>query len=279
MAKPPVAPEKTKEVAIVENSLPADYNLDSLVADAEEHNPRMDTGDIALPYIVVLQTNSPQVNPAKAQFIEGAQAGMLYNTVMDVVFNGRTEGMAVIPCAYERKFVEWVHRDQGGGWVAEHSIESDIMNHTRPDDKGKPRLPNGNVVVETAYHYILFKDPDTEAWGQGIMAMSSTFLKKNRKWNNMITTSKIPGTDKQAPRFLYAYQLTSVVETKGENSWFVPELKKIESPISLSLYNNAKAYAALVNQGKINRAPPPESGADQIDPETGEVMEKAKEVM
>ena len=37
--------------------------------------------DIAIPYINILQSNSPQLNPSKAEHVEGAKVGQFYNTV------------------------------------------------------------------------------------------------------------------------------------------------------------------------------------------------------
>ena len=37
--------------------------------------------DLAIPYINILQPNSPQVNKTKAEFIQGATAGQFFNTV------------------------------------------------------------------------------------------------------------------------------------------------------------------------------------------------------
>jgi hypothetical protein len=244
--------------------------MDELVADAAK-NPQLDSGDIALPYLYVLQTNNPQVNPAKEQFIPGATAGMIYNTVLNEVYEGRKEGIIVIPCAYERRLVEWVDRDAGGGWVRDWPLDSDIMTKTHLNAKNKPCLDNGNVIVETAYHYSLFQNPEEGQWSQCVIPMKSTFLKKNRKWNNIITTSKIPGTETTAPRYLYAYQLTTEVESKGENSWFVPDMKKIESPVEVALYRMAKKFAEMVNEGVIRRTVELPDG-DVIDSETGEVL-------
>ena len=259
-----VATTQGNAIKATEDQLPAGYDLDEMIKDAAS-NPQLTSSDVAIPYLVVLQTNSPQVNPAKSQFIEGASAGMFYNNVTNETYEGRKQGLIIVPCAYERKIMEWVHRDAGGGLVGEHALDSDIMSHAKLDEKNKPRLPNGNVLVETAYHYVIFQNPDTGSWSQAVLAFSSTFLKRNRKWNNLITTSKIPGTDHTAPRFLYAYNFTTEIESKGDNSWFVPDMAKIESPINLSLYNNAKKFAKMVTAGQVKVA------NEQVDPETGEI--------
>jgi hypothetical protein len=272
MAKAPAKTENTAVVTRAPAQLPAGYEGMDLAADAAHHNPEMTAQDVALPYIYVLQANSPQVNPGRSEYIEGAQASMFLNNVSGEVFDGRNDGFLFVPAYYERKLVEWVHRDNGGGWVADHAIDSGIMQKTRPDEKGKPRLQNGNVIVETAYHYGLMLNPDTEVWEQCVIAMKSTGLKANRKWNNAIITSKIPGTDVQAPRFLFAYNVKTKMETKGDNSWWNFDIDKVDEPVSVEVYKQAKDFAELVASGIVTRVAE-NLGDERVDPETGEIID------
>lgn len=265
-----------KDVAKVEESgLPAGMNIDDLIQDAEDLNPELDTGDIALPYIYVLQSNSPQANPGLPEYVEGAVASMFLNNVSAKAYEARENGVTFVPCFYERRYVEWVHRDNGGGWVADHDINSNIMANTRPDDKGKPRLPNGNVVVETAYHYGLMLDEDTSTWFQCVIPMKSTALKKNRSWNNDISENKIPGHDVKAPRFMFPYNLRTVLETKGDNSWWNFKITRHEEAVNADLYDACKKYAQLIKSGLLTRVV--EGGVTEegtpYDTETGEVLD------
>lgn len=272
MAKAPAKTDNTEIATKTVAQLPAGYEGMDLAADAAEHNPEMTSQDVALPYIYILQGLSPQVNPGRAEYVEGAQPSMFLNNVSGEVFDGRQTGFIFVPCYYERKYVEWVHRDNGGGWVGDHPISSDILSRTRPDDKGKPRLQNGNVIVETAYHYGLMMNPETDAWEQCVIALKSSGLKANRKWNNAIITSKIPGTEVQAPRFLFAYNVKSKMETKGENSWWSFVVDKFEEPVSVGIYKQAKEFAELVAAGVVTRVAE-NLGDDRVDPETGEIID------
>lgn len=274
MAKTPstIANKGTEVTTKTQAQLPAGYEGLDLTADAASHNPEMTSQDVALPYIYILQGLSPQVNPGRAEYVEGAQPSMFYNNVSGEVFDGRNEGFVFVPAYYERKLVEWVHRDNGGGWVGDHPTSSDILSKTLPDDKGKPRLPNGNIIVETAYHYGLMLNPDTEAWEQCVLAMKSSGLKTNRKWNNQIVTSKIPGTDAQAPRFLFAYNIKTKMESKGENSWWNYDVEKMDDPVTVDVYKQAKLFAELIAAGEVIRVAETLTG-DKVDPETGEIID------
>jgi hypothetical protein len=257
-------------VAEVRNTLPAGLNMDELLADAA-HNPQMSSDDVALPYLGVLQDLSPQLKRQRPEYIEGAQAGMFFNNVTGEVFEGETEGLMVVPCYYERRLVEWTPREAGGGWVGDYPSESDILKRTRPDDKGRPKLPNGNIIVETAYQYVLVFNPDRDAWEQAVIAMKSTMLKANRRWNNMIVTSTIPGTDRQAPRFLYPYNLKTVLETKNDQSWYNFVMVRHEEVVQPNVYQNAKRFAELCKAGVVRRVV--EVDGHNVDANTGEILD------
>lgn len=230
-------------------------DINQLKADSGAGVSGMDAGDIALPYISILQPMSPQVNAASSKYIEGAQAGQLFNTVSGEIYDGRTGGMLAISCAYERKYVEWIDRDKGGGWVGDHDIDSDILTFTELNEKNKPVLKtNGNFIIETAYHYSLFLNPIRETWFQGVLAMKSTHLRANRKWNNALVTTQIPGTDLLAPRWLYPYHLKTASEIKGQNSFWVPTLERADTMVSKRLYDMARNYCDMVNKGALTRA-------------------------
>src|SRR5688500_7171958 len=117
-----MAAEKGQQaVAVAKGNLPQGYDLEDIMADAGA-GQNMTAGDLRIPYSAVLQSNSPQVNPGHAKYSEGAQAGMFMNTATGEVFDGRKEGIVLIPCAYQRDYDEWKDRDgpEGGGFVASH---------------------------------------------------------------------------------------------------------------------------------------------------------------
>lgn len=260
--------------------LPAGYDMDELIKDAAL-NPKMDTADVALPFIALLQSNSPEVNPGHSSHIEGSQSSMFMNTVTRDIYDGRKDGLIIVPCYYERKLVEWIDRDKGGGWVADYPIDHHIRTTVSKNEKGRDVLPNGNFLVETAYQYILFMDPESGVWSQAVLGMKSTALKKNRQLNNSIVTSKVPGTDVQAPRFLFPYVMKTEFEQKGENSWWNYSFKKIEEPVQLEVYKAAKQFAQLVADGVLSRSTTAEAGVGEavdengrrFDTRTGEILD------
>jgi len=229
----------------------------------------MTMDDIGVPYLYVLQPLSPQCNPDSPTHVKGATAGMFMNSLSQEVFEGRETGLTVIPCAYERKYVEWVDRDQGGGWVADHEITSTVLSECKPDGRGRPVLGNGHLIVETAYHYVYMRNPTTGIWEELIIPMKSSFLKQSRRWNKQLTSTVIPGTDKVAPRWLYPYQLKTVKQQKDTYVWSNIITERHEQPVTKEQYLQAKKFAELFEQGSVVRSR--EVGTDE--PGSREVYE------
>jgi len=71
-------------------------------------------------------------------------------TVVEKIFAGRKEGITVVPCYYERKIMEWVRREDGGGLVGSYPAEDPIMQKAKPNDKNQMILPNGHQLMDTA---------------------------------------------------------------------------------------------------------------------------------
>src|SRR3954466_13627597 len=57
-----------------------------------------------IPFISILQGLSPQINPSKPEFIQGAQLGMLFNTATKALYP--MTGMTIIPVWREHQFTE-----------------------------------------------------------------------------------------------------------------------------------------------------------------------------
>lgn len=251
-----MATSKTQAVAPVnaEGQLPVGYDLQDIMADAGVGSADMGAGDLGIPYLTLLQPGSPQVKPGHAKYIEGARVNEWFNSATNEVFPGAID---FIPCAYERKYVQWHDQDiSDGGYVKDYPIDSDIMTRTRPNAKGQPSLPDEghDLIVETAYQYGMMFNPHSNRWDHVVMPLKSTGLKKNRRLNNLIAGATIPGTQLQAPRWLYSYSMKGVLESKGNNSWYLPEPEKNPEPVTAEAYQAGKKFNAQFQAGLVSRA-------------------------
>jgi len=86
----------------------ADAPLPANVFEEDKGKGLGDIGlkDLALPFLKVLAQLSPEVNKRDGKYVEGAEAGMIYNSVTGELYNG-VEGINVIPCYYKLEYLEW----------------------------------------------------------------------------------------------------------------------------------------------------------------------------
>ena len=146
----------------------------------------MGSEDFAMPFLRVLGQLSPEINKRDAKYVEGAEAGMIFNTVTKQTYDGE-KGLNVIPCGYKREYVEWSDRGEGtSAPVAIHPVSSGIIKEAKRGADFKDRLPNGNYLENTASYFVL-----TEDMGQALITMKSTQLKVSRSWNSMMNTIKL----------------------------------------------------------------------------------------
>ena len=233
---------------------------DDLLQDADDFQEDISAQDMALSYFSPLAGNSPQCQEGTDKYNEDARPGMIIDNVTQELIEGRTKGIQVIPCYHEKKIVEWVPRDQGGGWVAEHHINSGIEKKATKDSQGRLILDNGNQVVETAYLYaIILKGDDTIIPDWGVIPFKSTQLSKFRQLNTYKKKAVeiVNGRVLNLAPFAYKYNFTTAPESNTKGSWYgwkitpggllapVPELS------SNHIYQAAKAYAAAVKSGVV----------------------------
>lgn len=150
--------------------------------------------DLSVPFLSILQSNSPQVENKDP---EGAESGMLFNTVTRELIKG-DEGIVFLPCHKEGPiWVEWVPRTKGGGFVGMHEPESDAVKggtEIMHPETGKPtrKLRHGeNELIETFYVYGLLLDKEgKEPTGFAVVSFTSTKIKPYRDWITAMYTLK-----------------------------------------------------------------------------------------
>ena len=96
----------TKEVIKKEEGALA---INMFEADANGGAQNIEQEDLALPFLKVLGQLSPEINKKNGRYVEGAEPGMILNSVTKKLYDG-DKGINVIPCAYERKYLEWKPR-------------------------------------------------------------------------------------------------------------------------------------------------------------------------
>ena len=85
-----------------------------------------DSSEMQIPFVRIAQAMSPQLSKKKPEFIEGASQGDVYNTVTSQYWDGE-EGIVVIPCYQTTKYLEFIPREQGGGFQGEIPANDPVL--------------------------------------------------------------------------------------------------------------------------------------------------------
>lgn len=191
--------------------------------------------DRKLPMLVILQSNSPQVVESKGKL----WAGMIYNTVTKEA----VEEVFLVPAVTDQCVLQFVPRDDGGGFRGRHAPNAKIVVEAiaKNDGKavGKVPLPQPNdpktgkpqpthELVETFEVYaITYKGNDVT--GFCVIPFSSTKIKVYKGWNTQLAMFAPKLGDKQTkpgeiPMFAHRVKMTSVSETNAKGQFMVPVL-------------------------------------------------------
>ena len=208
----------------------------------------MGSEDFAMPFLRVLGQLSPETNKRDAKYIEGAEPGMIFNTVTKQTYDGE-KGLNIIPCGYKREYVEWSDRGEGtSAPVSIHPVSSGIIKEATRGADWKDRLPNGNYLENTASYFVMTEDLQV-----ALISMKSTQLKVSRTWNTMMNTIKLKGKDGlfTPAAYSHVYKLKTVQQSNDKGTWFGWNVSLVGPIQDKNLYETAKKFASSVATGKV----------------------------
>ena len=199
------------------------------------------TSSLALPILKLLQNGSGEAQKRNQNYVEGAEPGMLLNTVTKKLYDG-AKGIEVIPCHYKLEYQEWADFGTGSGRPENiYDANSDILSKTK-NEMGKDRLDNGNYILTVGQHYVLIRDGNSTE--NALISMSSSQGKISRKWNSMMMSISLDGKNGPytPPSFSHSYKLTTVLNSGKGNQWYGYNVVK-EGPVKdAALYERAKKF-------------------------------------
>jgi hypothetical protein len=204
---------KKKDLALV--------SKDILFEDQGSGAESIETQDLMIPRISILQSMSPQISKRDSQYVEGAEPGSIFNTVTRTAIDGE-QGITVLPIKYRRAYIEW--KTNRGGFVRDHGNNGSVLEQCEQDPTTFRHVTgDGNEIITTA-EYFLFVLDKTGGYETALLSMSGSQLKKSRRWNMMMTQLKLPKPDKTGdfnPAMFYTcYKLTTCPEENDLGSWF-----------------------------------------------------------
>jgi len=203
--------------------------------------------DVTIPRIDVLQDLSPQIKSAKPEYIEGAVAGTLFNTVTDELYG---ENVIFVPVFFRKEYVIWKDRKKGGGFRGSFpTMEAAVAEMQELEDA------QDCEILDTAQHFgiIVHEDGTLE---EVVASMAKSKMKISRKLNSM---AKLAGGD----RFSRAYQLSAVADQNANNEDYYNLGIKQLGYVTKEVFAAAEVMYESVSSGKVgvSRTESPSSGS------------------
>ena len=244
--------EETRDVTTKKDGALATLDF---VADSGMGLENIDKSDLALPFLKLLQSGSDETKKKHAKYVEGAQAGMFYNTVTKKLYDGE-KGIEVIPVFYKMTYPEWAPFERREGRPISNDRGASVMAETSQNDKNKDLLKNGNEIIKTANHFVIINGERPE---KALMTMKSTQLKVSRGWNSLIENQfEIdPKTNKSvpAPMFSRIFKLNSV-ENSGSFTWHGYTISMLRKVDDAGIYQMARDFHNSLKSAQSKAAAP-----------------------
>lgn len=242
---------KGKEVTVASNTDIAERP--SWMGEGTRGSEEVGIQDLTIPRLQIVQSLSPQRKKNEAEYIEGAEEGMLFNSVTNDLY---PEFVLFVPVYFRMEWVVWKHRDAGGGFVGAYPSQEEAVaavaahpNAGQETEKGEPVLE----VLDTAQHFGLLLDPNSPAEDpratEIVISMSRSQLKPSRQFNSQI---RIAGGD----RWERYYKLSAVQIDGPRGDYFNWKVEQLGF-VSEAIYNAAESLYESVKSGQrdVERGP------------------------
>lgn len=265
MAKKPAASKASSDVVEKKATavVPAGMNFE---ADAGKGQEGADKASYAIPFLTMLQGQSPQI-----ETVDGAKPGLLINTISNELF----KEAIVIPCAYQRRFIRWAPRAKGGGYKGEFNpIEVEtrklpglsyingqyLMDVPKDasqwfDEKGTPLFDH---LADTRNHFVLVQNEHGQ-FQPALMSMASTQIKKSKRWMSRIQGLELLGTNGKPfnpPSFSHTYTITGVKEENAKGHWWGLSIELTAPVADPDVYARAQDFYKSVVAGQVEVSMP-----------------------
>lgn len=238
------------EVTVTSGKLPAvpDF-LGEDIANMAGAGTSSASKDNILPWLVVLQKNSPQVNKKDPNYLQGAEPGMVVNRATNTLYDAENVGIKVVPCAFQLALMEWEPRGGGGGKppVAMHPDTSDIVKRAKPNDRGALILSNGNELIETAFEIVLLADTMDPA----VISMAKSARQASRRWMSLKRSFKVGNPPRIAPSFSRLYLLKTKWTQNDKGDWYNWEASDLGWLTEPTLYEMSKMLFTQFDNGEV----------------------------
>lgn len=225
----------SKSVMKSEENMPA--TRPSFMQGSGRGSENVGVDDLTIPRLDLIQAISPQRRKTDPEYIEGAEEGMLFNTVSKQLYG---TSVTFVPVFFRKEWIIWKIRKAGGGFVGAFRTEVEAV-HAMRDLELDPEI---HEITDTGQHFGLIVDNisgDFKA-EEIVISMSKSKMKVSRQLNTMV---RMAGGD----RFERAYLMGSIeAQNTAGDDYYNLSLKPMGF-VSKGLYELAEKVYESVSMG------------------------------
>lgn len=226
--------DKSKEVAAkTEDQFAGVATIEERTDNVGRGSENVTTADLAIPRLKLLQMISDEAQPGHAKQVEGAQAGMIMNSVTEELHTS----LFLINLSFTKNFVAWRKRKLGGGMAGTFDTEQDALDSL--EEQGLSA--KDYEIRENPTHLVLVLDDAGNPKNVALLDMPGVKVKRSKIWNTRINDEEKEGN----PRFGCVWQLGVVSESNNSGNYFNYDVNLVAHAPD-ELYDQAvEAYKAL----------------------------------
>ena len=185
--------------------------------------------DNLVPSIIVLQPLSPQVMDGAAALPDAEPGDLLLRGAEELVDGD--EGIWFQPCNYFNKWLEFIPRDAGGGFVASYDFVPGKIDRNHLPDRAErdPENPNRAVFTDSGNECVHYHFVAGLAWQSGsglefVIPFKGSGHSVARGWNTTRLRQRWVGGPRDGqpmPAPANLYRLTTTQRKNKKGQWYV----------------------------------------------------------
>ena len=197
---------------------------------------QVDTTDITIPRIEIVQSLSKARKKNDPGFIEGAEEGMLYNSVTRELYGF---SLQIVPIYFMKEYLLWRDQKLGGGFGGAYGTEAEALADAQTREK-----PEEWEAVLTHQHFCLILHEDGRS-EEAVVSMSKSKLKVSRKFNSLV---RVNGGD----RFSRSYTLCGVADQNSQGQdYFNVAFATKQGFVTEPVFRHAEKVYELIARGGV----------------------------
>lgn len=240
---------KTTEIATNNSALATGNDIPEWLKKGEARgNENVESNDIILPRVSVIQALSPQLKKNDPKRIEGAEMGRLFNTLTNEMYG--EDGIIFVPVLFRKEWIAFGDREKGGGFKGAWPFSEELKARTEVEQMENPQ----DIELMESHSHVGFILKDDGTLEQAIIACTKSAIKFSRKLNSLVTMSAVD-------RWAKAYRVSAIEVSGPKGEYYTFDAKPVGFVSQATYQEGENLYNFLKDKAVTTNHEPAEEGA------------------